>query len=110
MLDKKYDHRGSAGFALVEAILVVAIIAAIVIVGVYVAGRHNKQPVSDTTMAASGVQAKPGTSASIDQLIAQEESSESADSGSYANAVSQTTTSDNASLASLGGAYNESNL
>lgn len=98
-----------AGFALVEGILAVVIIAAIIVVGVYVIKQRSTSTAGSVASTVS-TQAKPGTSASIDQIIGQEENNETADSGAYAGAVGQVTTSDNASLSAMNGAYNESNL
>ena len=98
------------GFALLELVLLLVIVAAIVGVGLYVV---NQKSTSDNTLSGtgSGATAKPaqGTTASVEQLTEQDANTEAGVDKSADGSTQQTATSADSSVNSLGGAYNEAN-
>lgn len=100
----------SAGFALVETVLVLVILAAIVGVGLYVA--RQKSNVSSTLNSSGGssaVKAPAGTTAGINQLTQQDAQTEAGIDSSADGGTQQTSTSANGAVNNVGGAYNEAN-
>lgn len=105
---------GGAGFAVVEAVLVLVIVAGVIGAGAYVYSTHHKKSTTDASLTSSSStnQAVPlnGTTSSINQLTQQDAQVEgnvdkSADAQSQATAASANTAASN-----VGGAYNENNL
>jgi uncharacterized protein HemX len=102
----------SAGFALVETVLIVVILAAIVGVGVYI--MRQKQNTNSTLSSTSNgtLQAKSltGTTANISQLTQQDAQTEASVDSSADSQTQQDATSANGAVNNVGGAYNETNL
>lgn len=107
---KKYKLKEARGFSLVEGVLVLVIVAGIAFAGWYVYHRDNKSNYQPATSYNSQPTAKPGTTASIDQLTSQEISGESAAMSNYSNAAQSASTSDSSALNNLGASYNENNF
>lgn len=105
------DKSGSAGFTLVETVLVLVILAAIVGVGVYVV-RQKQNANSTLSGTSSGLRTKApaGTSASIDQLTGQAAQTEAGADSSADNQTQQNATSANTAVSNVGGAYDEASL
>lgn len=110
-----HKNEGGAGFAVVEAVLVLVIVAGVIGAGAYVYSAHHKKSTdteASVTNTSSTTQAVPlnGTTSSIDQLTQQDAQSE-ANVDKSADAQSQSAaTSANAAASNVGGAYNENNL
>jgi predicted metalloprotease len=105
----KVGGNRQAGFAVVEAVLLVVLVAAIVGVGAFVV--HQKHT-ADTTLASTNTSAgnaPTGTTANIDQLTEQDADTESSVDNTADNSYQQAAVGPNASLSNVGGAYNESN-
>jgi len=107
-------QEGSNGFAVVEAILVLVIVAGVLGVGAYVYSKHHKAyttaNTATTTTASSQAEPLNGTTNSVQQLMQQEAQSEtSADSSTDAQNM-QTVTNVNSAATNVGGAYNENTL
>ena len=104
----------TAGFAAVEAVLLVVILAIIGGVGTYVAQQKHT---ADSTLASSNSKSvpartpvTPGSATSIDQLTQKDAQAEanidkSADSQAQQNAISS-----NSAVTNVGGSYDETNL
>lgn len=108
-LSKQEDK--SAGFALIEMVLILVILTAIVGVGVYV--MRQKQN-ANSTLSSNGsalrTKAQPGTAASIEQLTAQDAQTEAGVDSSADNQTQQDATSANTAVSNVGGAYDEASL
>lgn len=103
----------SAGFAVVEALLILVILAAIVGVGAYVVRqKHNANSTlgSGTGGNSTSTKAPAGTTTSIDQLTQQDAQTEAGVDAAADNSTQQTSTSANGAASNVGGAYNETNL
>jgi len=100
---------GQAGFAGLEAVLLVVIVAAIVGVGAYVL--HQRHVADKTLSVGTGAagNAPQGTTTSIDQITEQDAKTESSVDNSADASFQQDATGPNAAVNSLGGAYNEAN-
>lgn len=104
----------SAGFAAVEAVLIVVIIAVIGGVGAYVlkqnnAANHSLSSASHADNTAA-IPVSAGTTASIDQLTQLDAQSET-DAYTAGDTQTQTNTSDaNSAVTNVGGAYDETSL
>lgn len=105
------------GFAVLELLLVLVIIAGIVGVGLYVLKqKQNANSLAATTT--SAVPASPsvahvpaaGTTAAIDQLTNSEMQAEIGASGSADNQIQQDVSSTNTTVSNVGGAYNASSF
>lgn len=96
-----------AGFAVVEAVLLVVLVAAIAGIGVYVVHQKHADDKTLTSTATTAGNAPTGTTASVDQLTQQDANTESSVDNSADTSYQQTATTPNASLSNLGGAYNE---
>lgn len=99
------------GFSMVEAVLVVVIVAAIAGVGLYV--MKQKQQTNKTVSsnsAATHANPPQGTSASVDQLTQQDAQTEAGVDHAADNQTGQDATSANSAVSNLGGAYNETSL
>lgn len=109
---KSASHKDkSAGFALVETVLIVVILAAIVGVGVYI--MRQRQNANSTLTSGNGtLQTKSltGTTANIGQLTQQDAQTEASADSSADNQTQQDSTSANGAINNVGGAYNETNL
>ena len=96
------------GFALVEALLVVIILAALVGVGIYVV---HRQPHANTpTATGSTVPVANGTTESINQLTQQDAQIEAGVDSASDSQAQQTSMSANGALNNVAGAYDENNL
>lgn len=102
----------SAGFAVVETLLVLVILAAIVGVGMYVVRQRNNanSTLSGNGIAPTSVKAPAGTTASVSQLTQQDAQTEAGADSSADSSVQQNSTSANGAANNVGGAYNETNL
>jgi len=101
--------RRQQGFALVESLLIIVIIALIVGVGYWVVTQRNKNNTTATSDSQTTTAKAPeGTTASIDQLTQADSQAEAAIDSKYAANEQTNSTSTNAALKNLGGAYNES--
>ncbi len=102
----------SAGFAVVEGVLIVLIIAAIVGVGAFVMHQKNKadSTLSSTTTSATTLSTPAGTSSSIDKLTIQEAQAETGIDNSTDTNLQQSASSDDASVNTLEGANDEERL
>ncbi|HVS58756.1 MAG TPA: hypothetical protein VHD60_03385 [Candidatus Saccharimonadales bacterium] len=105
-----------AGFAFIEALLVLVVIGLLVGVGLYVAKqRQNVNSLSASTLGTSQdqktkVTAKPGTAANVTELVEQSAQDEASISSQNDNAETQAALSANTAASNLGGAYDESTL
>lgn len=115
-MDTFKKHEVSNGFAVVEAILALVIVAGVLGAGAYVYSKHHKANTtanaSNTATTTASSQAAPlnGTTNSVQQLMQQEVQSEtSADSSADAQNM-QTVTNVNSAATNVGGAYNENTL
>ena len=101
----------AAGFAIVETLLILIIIAAIVGIGAYVLHQNKKasSTLSSTNNTTSN-SAPAGTSAAIDQATQQDENAEKSADNTADKAAAADATSANPAVSNVGGAYNESNL
>lgn len=109
-------QEGTSGFAVVEAVLVLVIVAGVLGAGAYVYSKHHKASTtattSNTATTTASSQAVPlnGTTNSVQQLMQQEVQSEaSADNSADAQNM-QTVTNVNSAATNVGGAYNENAL
>lgn len=97
------------GFALVEGILLLVIVAAVIGVGVYVI--HQKHKSEKTLASNSGTSAQTkapaGSTASVDQLTQQDSQTEASVDSSADGTAQQDAMSANSAVSNLGGAYNE---
>lgn len=101
----------SAGFAIVETLLILIILAAIVGVGAYVVRqRNNANNTFGTGSASTAKKASDGTTARINQLTTQESQTESNIDSSADTGTQQASTSANGAASNVGGAYSETNL
>jgi len=104
----------NAGFAAVEAVLLVVILAIIGGVGAYVAQQKHAADATLTSASAKATQVKTpvtaGTTASIDQLTRQDAQTEANIDKSADSQTQQNATSSNSAVTNVGGAYNETNL
>src|SRR5579884_1576898 len=105
----------AAGFAVVEALLIIIIIAAVAGVGLYVMHQKNQaNKTLNTTTAATTGSTSPtpaaGTTSSIDQLTKQDSQSETNIDNGADGQVQSNLTGANSDSSNVGGAYNESNL
>ncbi|HUY85365.1 MAG TPA: hypothetical protein VMU97_02510 [Candidatus Dormibacteraeota bacterium] len=102
----------SAGFAIVETLLVLIILAAIVGVGAYVVRqKHNaNSTLGSTGGTATSVKAPSGTTTGIDQLTQQDAQTEAGIDSAADSGAQQSATSANSAVNNVGGAYNETNL
>ena len=95
------------GFAAVETLLIVVIIAAVVGVGYWVYKQRNKNDVTATNNSQTTVKAAAGTTSSVDQLTQADSQAEATIDKKYAANEQSNATSTNAALKNLGGAYDE---
>ena len=109
-------QEGSDGFAVVEVVLILVIVAGVLGAGAYVYSKHHKVNTTATTAntatTTASSQSVPlnGTTNSVQQLMQQEIQSEtSADSSADAQNM-QTVTNVNSAATNVGGAYNENTL
>ncbi|MDB5176238.1 MAG: hypothetical protein JWM81_1096 [Candidatus Saccharibacteria bacterium] len=114
-MSKKILRKSSSGFALVEALLVLVIIAIIAGVGAYVLHQKNSADATLSSEAKISSSQSPtttasGTSASIDKLTQQDSQNEASVDSSSDGQIQQTSTSDSSTVSSVGSAYNENNL
>jgi hypothetical protein len=102
----------SSGFAAVEGLLVVVMIAAIVGIGAYVVHQKNSTDKTLSSTSNSTPEAKPaaGTANSIDQITQQDAQTETGIDNTADSGIQQDSTAANAATNSVGGAYNENNL
>lgn len=101
----------AAGFALVETVLVLIILAAIVGVGLYVARqKSNVNGTLNNSGSSTAAKAQAGTTASINQLTQQDAQTEASVDNSADNGTQQASTSANGAVSNVGGAYNEANF
>jgi len=106
---RTFKGNKSAGFAVVEALLIIVILAGIVGIGVYI--MHQRQTTKTTASGAtSQTQAPAGTTSSIDQLTQQDAQTEAGTDSQADNQMQQDATSANSATSNVGGAYNEANL
>lgn len=102
----------SAGFAIMEGLLILVIVAAIAGVGAYVL--HQKHNADATLSSASSTPAQTiapaGTTASIDQLTQQDAQTEASVDNNSDSQTQQNASSANTSISNVGGAYNENNF
>lgn len=102
------------GFAALEAVLVIVVIAGIVAAGLYVF--NKKHQVASTSNAANTASSQPatppinGTSASVSQLAQQAANTEASVDTSNDAQAQQSITAANSAAGNVGGAYNENNL
>jgi len=115
MIQQQKEH----GFAAIEAVLIVVIVAGIVGAGawVYSQRKTNKTPASSavTTPAATPAAAtidpsKVGTTTGIDQVLTAESQSESQADDKGSATVTGTTGSTNSSASNIGDSYDESSF
>jgi prepilin-type N-terminal cleavage/methylation domain-containing protein len=107
---------GNDGFALVEVVLVLVIVAGVLGAGAYVYSKHHKAnttaSTSNTATTTASNQSVPlnGTTNSVQQLTQQEVQSETTVDSSIDAQNQQTVTNVNAAATNVGGAYNENTL
>lgn len=109
-------QEGSNGFAVVEVILILVIVAGILGAGAYVYSKHHKANTtantSNTATTTASSQSVPlnGTANSVQQLMQQEVQSEASSDNSADAQNMQTVTNVNSAATNVGGAYNENAL
>lgn len=110
-------QEGSNGFAVVEAILILVIVAGVLGAGAYVYSKHHKANTTanaanaaTTTTASSQAEPLNGTTNSVQQLMQQEVQSETSADSSVDAQNMQTVTNVNSAATNVGGAYNENTL
>lgn len=107
-------HSSSAGFAVVEFLLVVIIIGLLAGVTAYVVTqKHNSEAVLNAATNAESThstKAAQGTTESVQSTESESAQAEATASESTDTATSQAATSDQSSLNSMGGTYDESQL
>lgn len=110
----KSSRQDQSGFAIVEAVLILVVIAAIAGVGYYVVNQNKQASKTlNSTASNSGANtqpAAPGTTASIDQLTSANASAETSADNSADSQIQSNLNSTNSASNSVGGAYNENNL
>ena len=109
---KKYLRQPrQGGFAVVEALLVVIIIAAVIGVGYYVLHQKKQATKLVSQGSTSNAASAPvtGTTASVDQLTQQESQSETAASNSADSQLEANANNAASNTSGVGGAYNEAN-
>lgn len=102
----------SAGFALLEGLLVVVVLVAVVGVGLYI--KRQKHPATASLTSVNTPQTQPtapvGTSANIDQLTQLDGQTEANVYKSGDAQTEQNAAASSAAVNNVGGAYNEANL
>jgi uncharacterized protein HemX len=106
MVVRLYKNK-QAGFAVVEALLLIVIVAAVVGVAAFVMHQKHRADQTLTSTNTSAGNAPTGTTASVDQLTQQDAKTEASIDNSADASYQQAATSPNGSLGNLGGAYNE---
>lgn len=101
------SNRGQAGFTVVEAVLLLVLVAGVTGVGVYVAHQKHSANKTLTSSTASVGSAPAGTTANVDQLTQQDANTESGVDNLADASYQQSVTGPNSSLSGMGGAYNE---
>lgn len=109
---KASSSKGRAqGFAVVETLLILVIIAGIVGIGAYVLRQKNNANSTLSSSTAPAVTSAPaGTTAAIDQLTQQDAQAETSVDSAADAAAQQAATSANSAVSNVGGAYNETSL
>ena len=102
--------KSTAGFAALEALLVVVVVAAIVGLGVYVMHQKDTADKNLNSTATSKTAAPAGTAAAIDQITQQDAQTEANVDKNNDNSVQQAAGSDNTAVNNVGGAYDENSL
>lgn len=113
MPKQTWSRPESSGFAAIEALLILIILAAVVGIGGYVV--QQKRTATKTLAAPSLSSVTPqatasSTAASVEQLTQQEALSESGVDKTADNQVQQSASSTARADSNVGGAYNENNL
>ena len=104
----------NAGFAAVEAVLLVVIVAIIGGVGAYVAQQKHTADITLNSSSSKTVPAKTpvaaGTTTSIDQLMQQDALAETNIDMAADSQAQQNATSSNSAVTNVGGSYDETSL
>jgi cytoskeletal protein RodZ len=105
-------REGGAGFAIVEAVLIIVIILGVVGAGFYVYTKNHKNSTNNATTTASTTTNVPinGTTSSVDQAANAEAQSESSAETAADAQNQQVVTNANSAASNVGGAYNENNF
>jgi len=99
------------GYAAVEIVLIVVIVALIGGIGVWIYKQNNKQVVAPAADSSNGTtQAAAGTSEGVDQVSQSDAQDEAAINKKYDNSEQSTATSSNTALNNVGNSYDESNF
>lgn len=98
------------GFSVVEAFVVIVVIALVGGVGYVAYHRHQTKNASSNKTANQTAQVQPGTAASVDNLVLQDGTDESAIDSKYTSTYQTNAQSTDQAASNVGGAYNESNL
>jgi type II secretory pathway pseudopilin PulG len=96
------------GFAVLEMILIVTIIAIVAVVGGWVYKQRTKTVNSSSTPAYSKAAIKTGTVDGVDQLTQQDAASETTIDSNHQGSEQASAQSTNSAQKDIGGAYNES--
>ena len=103
-------HKSRDGFALVEGLLLLVIVAAIIGVGVFVTRqKHSAEKLLSSSNTTAQSTASPGTTAHIDQLTQQDAKDEANVDSANDGSTQLDATSANSVVSNVGGAYNEAN-
>ena len=113
MIKQSRSKSASSGFAAIEALLLVVILAAVIGVGAYVL--QQKKTVTKTLAAPTVSSATPqastsGAASSVEQLTQQETQTEAGYDNSADSQAQQADTSTVSAANNVGGAYNENSL
>lgn len=113
MSKESLSQTGTAGFAAIEAVLVLVVVAAIVGIGGYVLQQKrtaNSTPGAHGSSSLAQSASPPGTTASIDQLSQHEAQSEAGVDKSADSQAQQSVNANTSADSNVGGAYDENTL
>lgn len=101
-----------AGFAVIEAVLIIIIIGIVAGVGYWVLKQRqsNKSTATTNNPQTQTTAIKPGTTAAIDSVLAGEQNDEAKADNKAVNSVNTSVTQTQTSAAAIGDSYNEANF